>query len=1101
MRQRRNVRDSSTATGSAGGQREGFGARGPMSARRSPRAEGSQLQGQKEDNKPKKLDPRMRAMGEKSMGASLAGVNIHDGPKAKEENRRNNSEAYAEGQDIYLGEDVANEPNETLAHELVHTVQQKGGSPRKAAKSKGGGGGSLEAQADTGAAAIMAGTSFDVGAGGNGRQYKKKGSGASQTSLLGADPMKKAEHLKLGSKGPRVAEWQSFLAAQGYTLPASETNPKKGKPTFGRKTAKATELYQASRGFNSYSAGKDGIVGENTRQKMLSDVHDTVWTNGVVAGLWAASLNDNDLKHTAFGRDFKRWYAATSPVTDKGNQAFLLKKSQSEEETLTDVAMGAFGNAKQKQSFKWLTEAVVELFAGYAVQKFDVLFRFGHYADSEWGLGAKVEDWTKLTKELEVHTRAGKKKFQHALDRDLVTSDRVALAGGAKEGQRQLVGALLGVKQSGAQSYLIGKADEQQTPDAKTLTKILFNVKVIEGDIKSTLGLLKKEGTKNKRVAQALQASRFAVVQAHLASFRKTATALKGTTGTKRGELWKKAAPDLKLYLSLQQYASKRLVEVLHLVRGAKLEEIHRQVNRLQTMLAVARVIKDVSFLPLQLVSRAAAGIVKFMLGRMGILNIVQKLGPLLDGLASPTATKVSAEITVPFGPLAVGELGLKLEFELHQSGPKLKIKGGTEFKVGAKFSNVDEKANQKDPQVRALAEKWKVSVGAFVGVKTEVEALGDDGKEAIGLAFLGIHTWLVDKDPALGILTTSRDMKKDNSGKRKQSQVEQLKAGMDDKDLAKASAAVAAGAHASVGDKATELAFEFSQGVELKKDKKGKVGTSSKKEGALAFKVKLGGLEFEVKYKADSDAFDTWWRNDMKNRKGEDEFEVTATGSTGLFETSASQSPNTDGVLEWNSTLSKKAAPWLIALAATTGRTIQGAAPGGKGKSATKPEYKALGGLFTALGEFIAHGIAGYMASRQLKWDRLQKKALMHNRNVPEAKGLKLGQSTTKLKFASKFQRKHMGGGKGSATTEFGLDLIGAWSATYGAAKFDFTAGVERTSNLAKVGWKDGKLIQPPKKKGKGGNKGVSKKIEKFKEATSTKKTGLGRYSPKGPF
>jgi hypothetical protein len=58
--------------------------------------------------------------------------------------------------------------------------------------------------------------------------------------------------LKVGSKGPKVVEWQMFLKAQGYFKAGVA-------PVFGPKTYEATKRFQADQGLIA-----DGIVGMNT---------------------------------------------------------------------------------------------------------------------------------------------------------------------------------------------------------------------------------------------------------------------------------------------------------------------------------------------------------------------------------------------------------------------------------------------------------------------------------------------------------------------------------------------------------------------------------------------------------------------------------------------------------------------------------------------------------------------------------------------------------------------------------------------------------------------------------------------------------------------
>ncbi|MBI4539753.1 MAG: DUF4157 domain-containing protein [Gemmatimonadetes bacterium] len=78
-----------------------------------------------------------RAM-EDRLGSDLSGVRVHRGGEASSLARRLDAQAFTSGQDIYFGEGKY-EPEtrggqELLAHELAHTVQQKGGAERSPAR-------------------------------------------------------------------------------------------------------------------------------------------------------------------------------------------------------------------------------------------------------------------------------------------------------------------------------------------------------------------------------------------------------------------------------------------------------------------------------------------------------------------------------------------------------------------------------------------------------------------------------------------------------------------------------------------------------------------------------------------------------------------------------------------------------------------------------------------------------------------------------------------------------------------------------------------------------------------------------------------------------
>ncbi len=104
------------------------------------------------------LDGGLRGKAEQSLGATLDGIRIHQGPEADAMVAERGAEAFAFGDDIVLGSTVANSANPILAHEVAHVASQRGGG------SGGGTGASHEADADNGAMAILAGAPHEMAA-------------------------------------------------------------------------------------------------------------------------------------------------------------------------------------------------------------------------------------------------------------------------------------------------------------------------------------------------------------------------------------------------------------------------------------------------------------------------------------------------------------------------------------------------------------------------------------------------------------------------------------------------------------------------------------------------------------------------------------------------------------------------------------------------------------------------------------------------------------------------------------------------------------------------------------------------------------------------
>ncbi|HTF04970.1 MAG TPA: DUF4157 domain-containing protein [Bacteroidia bacterium] len=69
------------------------------------------------------------------IGADLSGVKVHTGNEAQGMSESINAKAFTYGQDIYFNQGQSPQNKELLAHELTHTVQQKGSVQRKIQRS------------------------------------------------------------------------------------------------------------------------------------------------------------------------------------------------------------------------------------------------------------------------------------------------------------------------------------------------------------------------------------------------------------------------------------------------------------------------------------------------------------------------------------------------------------------------------------------------------------------------------------------------------------------------------------------------------------------------------------------------------------------------------------------------------------------------------------------------------------------------------------------------------------------------------------------------------------------------------------------------------
>lgn len=75
------------------------------------------------------LKPEFRKQMERALGADLKTVRIHDDAAAQASSQQINAQAFARGEDVFLGRDARTlDPNasqELLAHEVVHVIQQR----------------------------------------------------------------------------------------------------------------------------------------------------------------------------------------------------------------------------------------------------------------------------------------------------------------------------------------------------------------------------------------------------------------------------------------------------------------------------------------------------------------------------------------------------------------------------------------------------------------------------------------------------------------------------------------------------------------------------------------------------------------------------------------------------------------------------------------------------------------------------------------------------------------------------------------------------------------------------------------------------------------
>jgi hypothetical protein len=113
------------------------------------------------------LPDDMRTRFESSLGADLSDVRIHTGEASQTANTAVGSRAYAMGQDIHFGAGEYNPSSPDgqllIAHEVAHTVQQRGAAPTRQNKlAVSSPGDSAEREADAAASAMVSGAPAHV---------------------------------------------------------------------------------------------------------------------------------------------------------------------------------------------------------------------------------------------------------------------------------------------------------------------------------------------------------------------------------------------------------------------------------------------------------------------------------------------------------------------------------------------------------------------------------------------------------------------------------------------------------------------------------------------------------------------------------------------------------------------------------------------------------------------------------------------------------------------------------------------------------------------------------------------------------------------------
>ena len=111
------------------------------------------------------LPDELRGRFERSLGTDLSSVRVHTGVSSHDATSAVGARAYALGDDIHFGageyDPASNAGQHLIAHEVAHTVQQRGGSTRAQHKLQvSSAGDAFEVEADRAAEAMVGGTPF-----------------------------------------------------------------------------------------------------------------------------------------------------------------------------------------------------------------------------------------------------------------------------------------------------------------------------------------------------------------------------------------------------------------------------------------------------------------------------------------------------------------------------------------------------------------------------------------------------------------------------------------------------------------------------------------------------------------------------------------------------------------------------------------------------------------------------------------------------------------------------------------------------------------------------------------------------------------------------
>lgn len=231
----------------------------------------------------------VRARFEPAFGTDFGAVRLHDGAAASDLNDRIQAEAFTTGNDIFfrdgLPDTSTSDGQHLLAHELTHTIQQRGTGNSVALQRKGGKGGAKKG-AKKGGAKKGGGGGGGKGAGGKGGQQQQNPA----KELTAEELAQRAEKARVASEAAaaRKVEKERLAAEAEAVRVAQEEEERKQRIARGRHVWRglADRLWASVPAAVKDQKGSDG--------KVVFTKHSTTTLIAASFGELKASLETGD---------------------------------------------------------------------------------------------------------------------------------------------------------------------------------------------------------------------------------------------------------------------------------------------------------------------------------------------------------------------------------------------------------------------------------------------------------------------------------------------------------------------------------------------------------------------------------------------------------------------------------------------------------------------------------------------------------------------------------------------------------------------------------------------------------------------------------------